>query len=118
MDQPDFQSLPIGPSPEIRWVGGTLMTRDQYLTEGWHRRGTFTVAHPHQPGCLLESREVGTWEATREGLIEYGKKRGRERSERREIRKTLDAREDEFREYVDSLEDAKAPWKKGREEDG
>ena len=75
----------------IRLVGTTLMDEEQFRTEQWH----------------VDRNE---WRPTLAGLIRYGRLIGDRRNQRIAEARARRETEDEFTEYVESLDDAKAKY--------
>lgn len=104
----------------LKFVDGMLMDREQYYTEGWRLEGYYTVSHPHQPGCDQASRTIPIWRASlptapsrdeaeppTRGLRGYAALQQQRRQDRRTSYLAREAEDQSFREYVDSLMDAK-----------
>jgi hypothetical protein len=97
--KPDFATLPALPGfPEYRQVDGTWMGREQYDAEGWHVHRDFT-------------RPDGTtgwyWKADLDAIYRYSELRLQRRDDRRRQWQERDEADDEYRRYIDALEDAK-----------
>ena len=114
-DRPRFTDLPKA-TEDLRWVGGMLMDNEQYDIERWSRIETYTVEHPHRPGCLQESRTIEVWEAGSVGdLQHYGHIKTERRERKRAAWRTRMEAEEEFRREVDQAidhEDSKPPYRR------
>lgn len=96
---PQFETLPNmpGEGPELRMVGGQWMDREQYRAECWHIAGEYV--NDNGPQFL--------WRATLAGLHAYAQLRREQKSQRHELWLARDQADQEFRDYVDALLDAK-----------
>lgn len=104
MNRPDFATLtPLSGHPQLRFVNGQWMDREQYDTEQWHvvKEETTEDGQPYL-----------YWRATLGGLIRYGRLLYERDEERYAVARTRREQEDEFRDYVESLDDAKARYGK------
>ena len=95
--RPDFLTLEaMSGHPELRLVDGAWMEREQYDAEGWMVVGEYPNVH----GEL-----VSYWKASLDGLRRYGQLQEQRKQERIAAWRTRNERDDEFKEYVDGLED-------------
>jgi hypothetical protein len=92
------------------------MDQEQYDTERWMRVESYTVAHPHFPGCTQQPRKVEIWEAgSASDLVEYGQRVHARRVDRRAAYRTRMEAEDDFRKEVDEMVDHDTPYRPRRE---
>lgn len=94
---PPFQSL-RDDGGGFRWVGSTVMDREQYELEGWHIDGFYVQE---------DGRREPYWKATLSGLRAYSRLSRDRRAEKKAAWQTREEAEQEFRDYVDALADAR-----------
>jgi hypothetical protein len=93
--QPRFVDLPpVHGCPELRWVGSTMMGREEYALCGWH-----IVA--------VSDAGVQVWGAELDGLRRYDRAVTARRLERREAGRRRREDDESWRAHVDALDDAK-----------
>lgn len=99
MTRPDFNTLPMLPGhPHLRLVAGSWIDREEYDVCQWHVVRTY------------ETDDGGTgayWKATLDGLRRYGALKAQRKAERREQWADREAEDEAYRQYIDSLHDAK-----------